>query len=305
VNMDSHYRPQREPLVLPGQIDCHAADMTATIAADLSLAAAQAALEKVDQWIPIDGDPSFPVGRLVDENSTGPLRLGYGAWRDLLLGCQFTMPDGRLITAGGRTMKNVAGYDLVKLMVGQRGTFGSLLNITVRTYKRPPCALLAEFESDRWLGEILATPLRPRYAILQNDALSCGWLDDSKAIDLFERLASGHRPRKIIRRSLEEDIRHRGCAWVASGRYFRASVPPTCILRFAADAGLKDWIADAAFGIIIGRYSEDEVPIIERVADLCGGSATFFDPDRPPKWPRNSVEVGVLTAIRNAFVPAG
>lgn len=304
--MDSHYRPQREPLVLPGQIDCQVADMTATIAADLPLASAQAALEKVDQWIPIDGDPGFSIGRLVDENSTGPLRLGYGAWRDLLLGCQFKTLDGRLITAGGRTMKNVAGYDLVKLMVGQRGTFGSLVNITVRTYKRPGGALLAEFEpSDCWLREILATPLRPRYAILRNDSLSCGWLDDAKAIDLFERLASGHRPREIVRRSLEEDIRHRGSVWVASGRHFRASVPPTSILRLAADAGLKDWIADAAFGVIIGRYSEDDVPIIDRAADSCGGSATFFDPDRAPKWPRNSVEEATLTAIRNAFVPAG
>ena len=221
--MDVHYRPQREPLVLPGQIDCHAADLTATIAGDLSLASAQSALERVDQWIPVDGDPSLPIGRLVDENSTGPLRLGYGAWRDLLLGCQFKTPGGRLITAGGRTMKNVAGYDLVKLMVGQRGTFGSLLNITVRTYKRPAAALLAEFEpSDRWLGEILATPLRPRYAILQKDALSCGWLDDAKAIDLFERLASVHRPRKMVRRSLGEDIHHRGSVWAASGRHFRA-----------------------------------------------------------------------------------
>jgi hypothetical protein len=304
--MDVHYRPQREPLVQAGQIDCHAADLTATVAADLSLASAQAALEKVDQWIPIDGDPSFPIGQLVDENSTGPLRLGYGAWRDLLLGCQFKTADGRLITAGGRTMKNVAGYDLVKLMVGQRGAFGSLLNVTVRTYKRPPAALMAEFEpSDRWLGEILATPLRPRYAILQKDALICGWLDDAKAIALFERLASAHRPRKMVFRTLEDDIRHRGGLWVASGRHFRASVPPTCILRFTADAGVGEWIADAAFGIIIGRYSDIEIPIIERVADSCGGSATFFDPDREPKWPRDAVEEATLGAIRNALVPAG
>jgi hypothetical protein len=76
-------------------------------------------------------------------------------------------------------------------------------------------------------------------------------------------------------------------------------------LRFAAEAGLHDWIADADFGIIIGRYSEIEIPIFERVADSCGGSATFFAPDRAPKWPRNCVEEAALGAIRNAFDPAG
>jgi len=304
--MDVAYRRQRELLVQPGQIECHAADMTATVAADLPLGAAQAELGKLDQWIAIDGDSSFPIGRLVDENSTGPLRLGYGAWRDLLLGCQIRTRDGRLITAGGRTMKNVAGYDLVKLMVGQRGMFGSLENVTVRTYKRPEGALLAEFEpSDEWLGEILGTELRPRYAILQKDGLRCGWLDDGRAIELFERLAAAHRPRKMIVRSLEEDIQDRESVWVASGRHFRASVPPTNVLGFAAEGKLSGWIADAAFGVIIGRYSDIEIPIIEEGAESCGGSVTFFAPGEAPRWRRDDVEEGMLKAIRNAFDSAG
>ena len=66
----------------------------------------------------------------LEMNSTGPLRLGFGAWRDLLLGAQFYNGRGELITAGGRTVKNVAGYDLTKFMVGQRGVFGRLLTLT-------------------------------------------------------------------------------------------------------------------------------------------------------------------------------
>src|ERR1700744_2733726 len=158
--METHFRSPREPLVQPGGIDCHVADLTAKVAADLPLAAAQDALKEFDQWIPIDGDPDLPIGRLVEENSSGPLRLGYGAGRDLPLGGQSITRDGQLITAGGRTMKNVAGYDLAKFMIGQRGIFGSLVNVTVRTYKRPAAALVAEFEpSDSWIGEILTTPL--------------------------------------------------------------------------------------------------------------------------------------------------
>ena len=193
--MDVAYRRQRELLVQPGQIDCHAADMTATVAADLPLGTAE--LGRFDRGFQIDGDASFPIGRLVDENSTGPLRLGYGAWRDLLLGCRIGTRDGRLITAGGRTMKNVAGYDLVKLMVGQRGMFRSHGECDGENVQAAGGALLAEFEpSEGWLGEILGTELRPRYAILQKDGLRCGWLDDGRAVELFRRLASEHRPRK-------------------------------------------------------------------------------------------------------------
>src|SRR3954452_18449445 len=139
------FRPNREPLVPPGGADLHARDMTATFAADITLRAAQDLLREYNQWLPIDGDPDTPLGTLVDHNSTGPLRLGYGAWRDLLLGVQFTNGKGDLITAGGRTVKNVAGYDLTKLMVGQHGVFGKLVTLTTRTYRRPEAALLGRF----------------------------------------------------------------------------------------------------------------------------------------------------------------
>ncbi len=224
---DLEFRAQQDRLVAPGQIESHVADMTATVAADVPLKLVQDHLAKFDQWIPIDGDARLPIGRLVETNSTGPLRLGYGAWRDLLLGCQFRIAGGQLITAGGRTMKNVAGYDLVKLMVGQRGMLGELVTVTCRTYARPAAALVAEFEpSDRWVGEIIATPLRPRWAVLRADALVCGWMDDERTVSLFERLAGEQNPRQIRRWSLGEDIEYRAGIWKAEGNHFRAAVGP-------------------------------------------------------------------------------
>src|SRR4051794_25256468 len=118
-----NYRAPRAPLVAPGQIEHHVADMTATFAADVTLDEAQRKLLDSRQWLPIDGDASRELGSLVESNSTGALRLGYGAWRDLLLACQFLNGEGELITVGARTMKNVAGYDLTKFMVGSHGIF--------------------------------------------------------------------------------------------------------------------------------------------------------------------------------------
>src|SRR5687767_15175859 len=135
--------------------------MTATFSADLTLVDAQAKLGETDQWLPIDGDPSQTLGQLVEQNSTGPLRLGYGAWRDLLLGCQFHNGRGELITAGGRTLKNVAGYDLTKFMIGQRGVFGRVITVTTRTYRGPEAAAVARFEPDgRVVGRLLISPCR-------------------------------------------------------------------------------------------------------------------------------------------------
>src|SRR5437867_12271072 len=85
AQMATEFRPDRTPLVPPGGADLHARDMTATFSADVTLENAQAKLAELGQWLPIDGDSSWTLGRLVESNSTGPLRLGYGAWRDLLL----------------------------------------------------------------------------------------------------------------------------------------------------------------------------------------------------------------------------
>src|SRR5687768_5308930 len=196
-------RPNRDMLVPRDGIDHHVADMTATFGADVTLAAAQNALAQRGQWLPIDGGETKPLGELVSHNSTGPLRLGYGAWRDLLLGAQFRNGRGDLITAGGQTMKNVAGYDLTKFMVGQAGVFGKIETITTRTYRRPDAALNATFEPDpRLVNRLLPTDARPQWALLTPDALLCGYLGDERAMTFYEHELRKWEPRNVERREL-------------------------------------------------------------------------------------------------------
>src|SRR5256714_6025615 len=140
-----HARENRTPLVAPGGIEHHVADLSATFAADVTLAAAQRKLAEAGQWLSIDGDSSKSLGELVESNSTGPLRLGYGAWRDLLLGAQFTNGQGELISAGGRTVKNVAGKHVTKILVGGDGDFWGGVTNTTRTRSHPPPAPLGQF----------------------------------------------------------------------------------------------------------------------------------------------------------------
>jgi hypothetical protein len=262
----SEFRANKEPLVAPGRIDHHIGDMTVTLAADVSLQETQDALGAMDQWIPADGDPQLPVGQLVETNSTGPLRLGYGAWRDLLLGAQFYNGRGELITAGGRTVKNVAGYDLTKFMVGQRGVFGRLVTITTRTYKQPAGALLVTFPPQPGrLHRLLTSPARPQWTLLTADALLCGYLGDRRSIDYYEKTLAELKPRSIKRRTLEQDIEDRARLWRGE---FRASVPPAKVSDLIAVARPTRWVADPAFGIVLG--SGDEAAIRSAVKALAG-----------------------------------
>jgi glycolate oxidase FAD binding subunit len=112
-------------------------DMTATIEAGASLRDVNAALAIHGQTLPLD--PPFAdratIGGLLATNDSGPLRHRYGTPRDLVIGIQLATTDGVLSKAGGQVVKNVAGYDLSKLVTG---SFGSLAAIVTATFKLAP-----------------------------------------------------------------------------------------------------------------------------------------------------------------------
>jgi FAD binding domain len=293
----SEQRPPREPLVAPGQIDHHVDDMTATVAADVPLRQFQETLAAANQWLPIDGDPQLTVGHLVETNSTGSLRLGYGAWRDLLLGAQFHNGRGELITAGGRTVKNVAGYDLTKFMVGQRGVFGKLLTLTTRTYKLPAGAVLAVFPpKPRLVHRLIPSPARPQWIMLTPDGLLCGYVGDERALAYYSKSLAEWNPIVLEPRSLEQDIEHRVRLWRGD---FRASVPPASVLEFVAAVKCAPWAADAAFGIVRGNGRRDAV---ESAAKQFSGTVVFEGDDNwfsPPPGPQREL----LARLKKAFDP--
>ncbi len=286
----SEHRADREPLVAPGSIDHQTADMTATFAADVSLRHVQDTLAQAGQWLPIDGDPDLAVGKLVENNSTGPLRLGYGAWRDLLLGAQFRNGLGELITAGGCTVKNVAGYDLTKFMVGQRGVFGTLVTLTTRTYKRPAGAILATFRvNPKLVARLIPSPAKPQWAMLMPDALLCGYMGDERALAYYKSSLAEYKPVSIQRRSLDEDIAHRASLW--RGR-IRVSVPPARLAEFLSSAKPTSWSADAAFGIVL---CDGDDSAIDRAAAQLGGMTDQSKPSAPTR--------ALLERLKQSFDP--
>ena len=116
-------------------------------------------------------DPPFSekatLGGIVAANTTGPRRLLYGLPRDLVLGVRFVTPEGEIIGAGGKTVKNVSGYDVSKLMIGSLGSLGILCEMTLRLLPLPEKmeTLLFSFDSfsdaGAFAGAVLGTKLLP------------------------------------------------------------------------------------------------------------------------------------------------
>jgi glycolate oxidase FAD binding subunit len=123
-------------------LEHNAGDLTAVVQAGVPLARLQEELAQAGQMLAIDppADPEATLGGVLATADSGPLRHRYGAPRDLVLGVTVALSDGTVARAGGKVIKNVAGYDLAKLFVGSFGTLGAILDVALRLHPLPPTA---------------------------------------------------------------------------------------------------------------------------------------------------------------------
>jgi len=120
-------------------IDYPARDMTVTVQAGITIAKLQSLLKAENQQLPIDVPlpERATLGGALAVNSSGPRRYGYGTLRDYVIGISVVNDEGHEIKAGGRVVKNVAGYDLCKLYIGSLGTLGIITQVTLKVKPRP------------------------------------------------------------------------------------------------------------------------------------------------------------------------
>jgi FAD/FMN-containing dehydrogenase len=155
------------------------ADLVATVQAGASVEALRRRLADYGMWLAIDppGRPERSIGSVVATATAGPLRQGFGPVRDHVLGCTVATGDGRLVNAGGRVVKNVAGYDLTKLQVGGFGGFGIIaeVHLRLRALPRADVTLLARGTRDALTlagRELIAAHLMPGALELLSPALA-------------------------------------------------------------------------------------------------------------------------------------
>lgn len=114
---------------LAALIEHHPEDMTATVEGGMTLRTFQKHLQRAGQWLPIDPpeDAALTMTDVLASDLSGPRRLGYGTIRDYLIGIRVALANGDIIHAGGKVVKNVAGYDLCKLFIGARNSLGIIV----------------------------------------------------------------------------------------------------------------------------------------------------------------------------------
>jgi glycolate oxidase subunit GlcD len=155
-----------------------------TVEAGISLSALQAHLKANNQWLPLRPpffSDSSTIGGLIALAACGPERMAYGAPRDLLLGLRYINNNGVLITTGGRVVKNVAGYDMTRLLTGSAGTLGFISEASWRVSTIPErCAAITAKGS---LGACAATAREIVQSKLSPIYVTCKPADNTKEFE--------------------------------------------------------------------------------------------------------------------------
>ncbi len=167
-------------------VEHNAANLTVTVQAGLTLGELRKNLAASGQFLPVDAPSRGTVGGAVACALAGPRRHTYGAVRDLVLGLRFVTADGRMLRAGGKTVKNVAGYDFGKLLVGSWGALGIITETTFRLVPLPRAsgAVAARFARARDAYEAtfkaVHSRLDPTVATLLGDDAASHFAGESK-----------------------------------------------------------------------------------------------------------------------------
>jgi glycolate oxidase FAD binding subunit len=168
-------------------------DLTVTVEAGINFIQLQSMLAEAGQFLAID--PAYArrstLGGIVATANTGSLRHRYNSVRDMCIGISFVRYDGEIAKAGGKVVKNVAGYDLMKLMTGSYGTLGIISQLTFRLYPLPPASGTVVVKGSneaiaRLRTELLSATLTP-VAVDLLSATAMEHLDYGKSLGLAIR----------------------------------------------------------------------------------------------------------------------
>lgn len=302
------------------------ADLTLTAAGGTTLGELEAAVAEHQQFLPFD-PPFAPVrtlGGLVAMGAGGPLSSGYGAPRDHVLGMTLVTGGGSVLELGGRVMKNVAGFDLVRMVVGSHGALGVVVSASIRVFPKPEVDRVLVLDGE--LKELLpaaravaTAPLMPASAVLTGTgsgpaAKLVVRLHGSAAVVEAERARLEDRVGKPFRALDGEQIRV-GLESLRDvcGRQsvlLRLTALPSKLPDLIAEGSDGEYVADVMAGhlLVAPRDKSDAAvrALVARAQDL-QGSARFFS--APPELSGIADQVGPAAALadklRHMFDPAG
>ncbi|HZI80512.1 MAG TPA: FAD-binding oxidoreductase [Vicinamibacterales bacterium] len=275
-------------------------DLTVTVGAGVPLARLNTRLSARGQWLPVDSAfAGATIGGVLATNDSGPLRHRFGTPRDLLIGITLALTDGRVIKAGGTVVKNVAGYDLGKLVTGSYGALAAIVDATFKLLPLPhasatlravyadpeplaaDAAAIAGGQLEPLAFDVRAgdTPEGPRWTLLARFASSPA----AVASQIEAARALVHGETTALREGLETRAwsEQTGLVWEGDGAVVRCSWLPArlgevlamvramradCGVTFTGRAGTGSGLLrltgpDAAVGAAVVRARHDASPV--------------------------------------------
>lgn len=238
------------------------ADLTVSVEPGMKLADFQHFVGRDGLWLPLDvpGGGRATIGGILAANSSGPLRLRYGTPRDMVLGMKIATTEGKVIKTGGRVVKNVAGYDLAKLLIGSYGTLGIIVEASLKLFPLPAgrVTLVLQVGTTERAQDLRRRIMQSSFGPTRMVVLDAGaarvvregaeiakgrdglemWVEVSGSRRAMERCARGleelGRTAGVESRRLENGDAERGWSRIADFQTLLAGSHPRCLILKAA-----------------------------------------------------------------------
>jgi glycolate oxidase FAD binding subunit len=283
-------------------IDYPARDMTITVHSGIRIARLQEVLAAENQHLPVDVPLSAEatLGGAIATNQSGPRRYGFGTFRDYVIGISVVNNERQEIKAGGRVVKNVAGYDLCKLYVGSFGTLGIITQVTLKLKPKPEASTLLTFACpverlEDALGNLHTTRTRPVTISLLSPRASVGGIPDVETSDAWLIIVGFADTREVVNWQVNQVQKEFSAFGIALGQQwndraaepswegltdyplritapitFQANMLPSHTATFCRRAAELSanvrLLAHAGNGIVIGHFPQDLT--LERAASM-------------------------------------
>ena len=305
---------------LAGIASYEPSELVVTALAGTPLAMLEAELAARGQCLPFEPPhfgPGATVGGMVAAGLSGPARASVGAVRDYVLGLKLVNGRGEHLVFGGQVMKNVAGYDVSRLMAGALGTLGLITEVSLKVLPVPPAEATLRFELPQadalarlnaWGGQPL--PLNA----------SCWWEEQGAGVLLLRlrgavaaveaacRTLGGERLDAAQAADFWQACREQRLPWFAERGerdLWRLSVPQTAPVLDLPEAPLVEWHGGQRWV----RAAAGDGERLRRAGVAAGGHATLFRTERTGAVPRMTPLAAPLAAIhqelKRQFDPAG
>jgi glycolate oxidase FAD binding subunit len=300
-------------------IEYNPADLIVRAQAGLPLATLQAIVAEKGQRLALDPpEVGATLGGVVASNASGPLRHRYGTVRDLLIGATFVLADGTVSHTGGKVVKNVAGYDLGKLLTGSYGTLAALGDVTFRLHSLPNASVAVQTQVasiddiERVLAAYRSSFLEPSTLELQL-ALPAATGTITALFEGKTATAESHATaaRDLVGDSATVEWTDHGHPWEGDALGLRVAFPPAAlgsVLR-AWEFGAAEITARAGIGVLELTSTADAAVVAgwrDAVAPL---RATVVVVSAPPSV-KAEVDVwgpvgglALMHSIKNQFDP--